>query len=302
MTVAEGAGNSFEDAHNLVDENRKELNMAYAFDAVDLPKRKTGYSVLKLKEIFTRFDSAFSEEVWLSIFLANHDQARLVSRFGNDAPQYRELSSKMLNTFLLTMRGTPYCYYGDELGMTNAGFTSIGQYRDKQTMNEYKYMMSTGADKNEFLKDLAFGNRDNGRTPLQWDTTKNAGFTTGAPWISINKNYVSINVAAQEKDANSCLNYFKKAVQLRKKNPAMVYGKYELLDKENPQVYAYTREWEGSKFLVLLNFSSRDAKANIGMDISGAALQLHNYPVAPKLSKGNGPVSLRPYEALVFKL
>jgi oligo-1,6-glucosidase len=146
MSVAEGAGNSLEDAHNLVDEDRHELNMAYAFDAVDLPKR-SGYSLLKLKQIFTSYDSAFAEKGWLSVFLANHDQARLVSRFGNDKPQYRELSSKMLNTLLLTLRGTPYNYFGDELGMSNIRFDKIEDYRDKQTYSEYKYRLSIGIRK-----------------------------------------------------------------------------------------------------------------------------------------------------------
>src|SRR4030095_14303294 len=137
MSVAEGAGNSFEDAHNLVDENRNELNMAYAFDGVDIAK-PGGYDLLYFKQVFSRWDSAFAENGWLSIFLANHDQARLVTRFGNERPAFRDASSKMLSTFILTMRGTPYCYYGDELGMTNPGFDKIEDYRDVQMLNEYQ--------------------------------------------------------------------------------------------------------------------------------------------------------------------
>jgi oligo-1,6-glucosidase len=137
MSVAEGAGNTFEDAHDLVDADRHELNMAYAFEGVDIANDPKGYSLLHFKEVFSKWDSVFAEKGWLSIFLANHDQARMVTRFGNDSPEFRDLSSKMLTTFILTMRGTPYYYNGDELGMTNIRFDKIDDYRDMSTLNEY---------------------------------------------------------------------------------------------------------------------------------------------------------------------
>jgi oligo-1,6-glucosidase len=295
MTVAEGAGNSFEDAHNLVDAERKELNMAYAFDAVDLAKPE-GYSVLKLKEIFTKWDSAFADKGWLSIYLANHDQARMVSRFGNDAPEFREWSSKMLSTFLMTMRGTTYYYNGDELGMTNAGFNSIEDYKDMPTLNEYQHQKNIGGDMNKFMANIKFSCRDNGRTPFQWDSSLNAGFTSGIPWIKVNANYKTINAAAQEKDNNSCLNYFRKLTQLRKQNPVLVYGKYTLLDKNNADVYAYSREYNGKKMLVVLNFRSTASVVNTGIDVSKAKIILSNYSSATDGTK------LRPYEALVYEL
>jgi len=254
MSVAEGAGNSFEDAHNLVDANRKELNMAYAFDGVDIAK-SGGYSLVHFKEVFSRWDSAFANNGWLSIFLANHDQARLVSRFGNDSPEFREVSSRMLTTFILTMRGTPYYYNGDELGMTNAGFNKIEDYRDMALLNEYQHEKNIGGDLQKFLKRKQFESRDNGRTPFQWDDSKNGGFTTGTPWLQVNANYKTINAAAQEKDPNSVLNYFRKMVKLRKALPELVYGNYELLDKENKNIYAYTRTLDKKKILVVLNFS-----------------------------------------------
>ncbi|RTL58474.1 MAG: alpha-glucosidase [Sphingobacteriales bacterium] len=301
MSVAEGAGQTFEDAHNLVDEDRNELGMAYAFDGVNLAKYPSTpdgekYSILKFKEIFTKWDSAFVDKGWLSIFLSNHDQARLVTRFGNDAPQFREPSAKMLITFLMSMRGTPYYYNGDELGMTNIRFDKIEDYRDVQTLNEYQYQKTHGGNLTEFIKRKAFESRDNGRTPFQWDTTSNAGFGSGTPWIKVNPNYTTINAAAQDKDANSVLNYFRKMVQLRKDNPALVYGKYTLLDKDNPAVYAYTRELNGRKFLVLLNFTAKEATVNIGIDISKAKLLINNYSTTPT----NG--SLKPYEAVVYEL
>jgi len=295
MSVAEGAGKNFQDAHDLVDEDRHELNMAYAFDAVDLA-RDSNYSVVKLKKIFSDWDSVFSDKGWLSIFLANHDQARMVTRFGSDRPEFRELSSKMLNTFILSMRGTPYCYYGDELGMVNIRFNKIEDYNDMPTLNEYKYLVETGGNIEQFLKMKQYSCRDNGRTPMQWNATANAGFTTGKPWLKVNPNYVTINKEAQDKDANSCLNYFRKMIQLRKANEALVYGKYTLLDKNNPTVYAYTREWKGKKFLVLLNFSEQNSTYSIGMDLSKAEVKIHNYVDVAKAGM------LRPFEAVVYEV
>jgi oligo-1,6-glucosidase len=295
MTVAEGAGNSFEDAHNLVDADRKELDMAYAFEAIDFAKRE-GYSVLKFKEIFTRWDSAFSNKGWLSIFLASHDQARLVSRFGNDSPAFRDLSSKMLTTFLLSMRGTPYYYFGDELGMTNAGFDRIEDYKDMPTLNEYQHQKNIGGDMKKFMTNIQFSCRDNGRTPMQWDSSKNAGFTSGIPWLKTNPNYNSLNVAAQENDPNSCLKYFRKMIKLRKENAALVYGKYSLLDKDNPDVYAYTRELDGKKFLVLLNFTSKNTAVKTGIDLNKTTILINNY-AATAVSE-----TLKPYEASLIEL
>lgn len=292
MSVAEGAGNSFADAHALVDADRKELDMAYAFDAVDIPK-SSGYSLLQLKGVFTRWDSAFSDKGWLAIFLANHDQARLVSRFGNDSPEFRVVSSKMLSTFLLTMRGTPFYYNGDELGMTNPGFGQIGEYRDVAVLNEYKHRQQTGGDLNAYLREMSFSARDNGRTPMQWDASPNAGFSTGTPWIGVNPNYTSINVAAQEKDASSCLNYFRRLVQLRKDNPVLVYGRYKLLDRDNRQVYAYTRTLGNRTVWVLLNFSALAATTTVKVP-SQAKLLIGNYP-------GVSGAALRPYEARVYE-
>ncbi len=293
MSVAEGAGRNLQDAHDLVDPERNELGIAYAFDAVDLAKPE-GYSILTFKQIFTRWDSAFADKGWLAIYLSNHDQARMVSRFGNDSPEFRDLSSKMLNTFLMTMRGTPFYYNGDELAMTNAGFKTIEEYRDMPTLNEYQYQLKNGGDIKKFLQQISFTCRDNGRTPFQWDSSFNAGFSTGTPWLRLNVNYKSLNVAAQEKDPNSVLNHFRKLTALRLANKALIYGKYTILDKENPAVYTYTREYEGRKFLVLLNFTAKPAPYNLPEKTGKGTLVAQNYPDAP--AEG----LLRPYEAVVL--
>ena len=238
----------------------------------------------------------FENSGWGTVYLGNHDQPRMVTRWGNDAPEFRELSSKMLTTFLMTMRATPYYYNGDELGMNNIKFDKIDDYRDVESLNMYKQIEEKGGDLQAFLNAQKISARDNSRTPFQWDAATNAGFTTGTPWLKVNPNYKTVNAAAEEKDSNSCLNYFKKVVKLRKENLALVYGKYTLLDKDNPQVYAYTRELNGEKILVLLNFSATPATTNIGMDISGAGLLIDNYTSA------NNTTALRPYEAAVYEL
>ncbi|HSR37879.1 MAG TPA: alpha-glucosidase, partial [Phnomibacter sp.] len=276
MTVAEGAGNSFEDAHQLVDADRKELNMAYAFEAVDLAK-SSGYDFVNFKKVFTKWDSAFADKGWLSIFLANHDNARMLSRWVKATPEQQPVAAKMLNTFLLSMRGTPYCYYGDELGMSNPGFTKLEEYRDGPALNDYAYRIKNGAKPAEVLAEMSFSCRDNGRTPMQWSNAPHAGFTTGTPWIAVNPNYNGLNVEAQEKDENSSLHYFRKMIALRKEHKALVHGKYVLLDATNPQVYAYTREWEGKKYLVLLNFSNAPASVNTGISLTNSKLLISNY-------------------------
>ena len=298
MSVAEGAGRNFREAHDLVDEDRKELNMAYAFDGVDIPKR-TGYSLDTFKSVFSRWDSAFAQEGWLSIFLSNHDQSRMVNRYANAKPEFRAASTKMLNTFILSMRGTSYCYYGDELGMTNIGFTTIDQYKDIAAINGYKKVVHTGGDVQTYMLDLAFGSRDNGRTPMQWDNAKNAGFSSGTPWLPANENYKKINVAAQEKDPNSELNHFKKMVQLRKDHPVLVYGKYTILQKEHPDVYAYTRELDGKKVLVVLNFTEKKTVIQLSEAASIGETLINNYN---HFSIRKNEILLLPYQAIIFEL
>ncbi len=298
MTVAEGAGSTPEDAMLFVDPDRKELNMAYHFESVDIGKHINDFGLVKYKDIFSRYDETFKDKGWLSIFLANHDQPRMVSKFGNDTPEFREISSKMLSTFVMTMRGTPYYYYGDELAMTNIRFDSIEDYHDVDTRNKYIGLKNKGGDLKAFLEGQKQTSRENGRTPFQWDTTKNAGFTTGKPWLKVNPNYTIINAEAQEKDPNSTLNYFRTLVQLRKKEPAFVYGKYTLLDRENPNVFAYIRELEGKKILVLLNFSEKKSAFNIGVSTSKSKIILDNYTGTKNLKKN----ILRPFEAVIIEL
>lgn len=307
MSIAEGVGIKTSTAMDFVDPDRNELNMLYHFDAIDIgylpgeykmldPK---GYSLVEFKEVYSMWDDVFSNKGWGTIYLTNHDKPRMVSRWGNDAPEYHELSSKMLTTFLLTMRATAYYYNGDELGMTNIKFDNIDDYRDIETINMYKHIQLHGGDLEHFLEAQKISARDNSRTPFQWDASPHAGFTTGTPWIKVNTNYKTINAEAQEKDANSCLNYFRKLITLRKITPTLIYGKYTLLDKDNPKVFAYTREMRKQKILVLLNFSKDDASPGIDIKIDKAKVLISNYSDAPLQ---NDRIILRPYEAVVYEV
>lgn len=298
MTVSEGAGSSPEDAIQFVDPDRKELDMAYHFESVDIGNHVKDFGLAKYKQIFSRYDETFKEKGWLSIFLANHDQPRMVSKFGNDTAEFRELSSKMLSTFVMTMRGTPYYYYGDELGMVNIRFNDINDYNDVETRNKYTQIKNAGGDLDAYMENRKQTSRENGRTPFQWDTTENAGFTTGKPWLKVNSNHNIINAEAQEKDPNSVLNYFRQLVQLRKQDLTLVYGAYTLLDKDNPDVFAYTRELDGKKLLILLNFSEKNAAYTLPISTAKSKIILDNYSKTKKIKKN----TLRPYEAVILEL
>jgi len=297
MTVAEGAGSSPEDAMQFVDPDRNELNIAYHFESVDIGKHLKDFGLVKYKDIFSRYDNAFKDKGWLSIFIANHDQPRMVSKFGNDTPKFRAISSKMLSTFVMTMRGTPFYYNGDELGMVNIRFDNINDYNDVQTKNKYLELKNKGGDLKAYIEEQKQTSRDNSRTPFQWDNTQNSGFTTGTPWLKVNPDYKTVNVTAQEKDPNSVLNYFRRLVQIRKNEPKLVYGKYTLLDKENPEVFAYSRDLNGKKMLVLLNFSDKMASFNLGIALNKSIIVLDNYSNTGKI-KNN---TLRPYEAVILE-
>ncbi|MCC3153614.1 alpha-glucosidase [Hymenobacter sp. BT770] len=308
MSVAEGAGVTQADALQFVDPARKELNMLYHFEGMGVGlvpgnkyrMRTPGrYSLLDFKRVYTKWDSIFARTGWGTVYLGNHDQPRMTTRWGDDRPEFRAPSSKLLTTFLLTMRGTPYYYGGDELGMTNIRFTNIKDYQDIETRNMYAQLKGEGGDLTKFLAAQQLTARDNGRTPFQWDATANAGFTTGKPWLTINPNYAQINAAAEEKDPNSILNYFRKATALRRQHKVLVYGQYQLLDAANPNVYAYTRTQGNDKVLVVLNFTSekRDWTLPTGLTLGGAPW-LNNYPTFA----AGSTLALLPWQALVLPL
>ncbi|MEP6949748.1 MAG: alpha-glucosidase [Ginsengibacter sp.] len=308
LSVAEGVGVTISSAHNFVDPDRKELDMLYHFEGMGLgylpgqfkQMDPNGYSLIEFKKIYSKWDKVFAKKGWGTIYLGNHDQPRMVSRWGNDAPEYREASSKLLTTFILSMRATPYYYAGDELGMSNIKFDSIADYRDIETLNLYKKLQFEGGDLQHFLNGQKISARDNGRTPFQWYHTKNAGFSKGKPWLKVNPNYNTINVAAEEKDPNSPLHYFRKMVRLRKALPELIYGEYKLLDENNSQVYAYTRTLNSKKVLVVLNFSAKNVSFNLPAKAGKTGEVLINNLADYQMKDGS--FNLKPWQAMIVRL
>ena len=307
MTVAEGPGISPEEAHKIVDPSRHELNMLYHFEGIGIGyvfgefKRvdPNGYDLVKFKEVYTKWNDVFAQKGWGTIYLGNHDQPRMISRWGNDSPQFKSPSAKMLITFLFTMHATPFFYFGDEIGMSNIRFDKISDYRDIETINMYKQIKRKKGDVRRFLENQKESARDNSRTPFQWDDSPNAGFTEGEPWLKVNPNHVEYNVKAQEKDPDSILNYFRKMIKVRKAHPVLLYGHYHLLDKDHKQVYAYTRTLADEKFLVLLNFSTEDVDYKIpGAFRHDEEILINNYKTC---DQHKDKIHLLPHQAIVMQ-
>ena len=312
MSVGEAPGVSVDQALNFVDEDRQELNMFFHFDLMRLDRseedfasyRKEGWPLSEFKKVFGQWDKVFAEKGWGSIFLDNHDFPRAVSRWGNDSPEHWYHSATMLQTFVLTMRGTPYFYQGGEIGMTNVNFERIEDYRDVNTLNKYQFAKESGKDLDEFIEDEKPVARDNVRTPMQWDRTTNAGFSTAEPWIPVNTNYQqAINVADQEADAGSVLHFFRKMVALRKANPALIYGQYKSLLEEHEGVYSYTRSLNDVRFLVLLSFSTKTEFIQLEEDLyNEARLLISNDPENALKNRSDHSFEIRPYQSMVYEL
>ena len=298
FAVSEGVGSTLQDAHDLVDKDRKELQMAYHFEATDMVTTLEKCTLAQFKESFTKWDKSFAEKGWIAIYLSNHDQSRFVNRYGSDKPAFKDYSAKMLNTFILSMRGTPYTYYGDELGMTNIGFTKIEQYKDIAAINGYKKAATDGEDLDLHLKNLNLLSRDNGRTPMQWDDTNNAGFSSETPWLPVHENHTTVNVANQQNDHNSVLNHFRKMVALRKDNLLLVYGEYEIIQEEHPTIYAYSRTLDDEQMKILLNFSELTSKINLSNLVQIKEVLINNYN---ELLIDKNTITLQPYQAVVLK-
>jgi oligo-1,6-glucosidase len=306
-TVGEGGVIPFSKMQDYVNEDRNELNTLYhdeigniwGRDTFDVGEYKVGRNnVVGVKEIVSKWDEIFSTKGWNTVFFTNHDQSRAVSRYGNDAPEYRDASAKMLYAFLLTQRAIPYIYNGDEIGMTNIRFKNVEQYNDLQTRNRYYLALKQSKEAAAaYLQMQAELSRDNSRTPMQWDVSANAGFTSGKPWLPVNANYTITNVKAEDTAANSILNFVRNMIKLRKDNKeVLVYGKYTLLDKDNKDVYSYLREANGKKILVVLNFTKNNSAFNANADISKAKILINNYTSAP------ANTTMRPFEAVVYEL
>ena len=303
MTVGETAGVTLEEAKKYANTDGSELNMVFQFEHMDLDGgEKFKWStqpmpLVPLKENLSKWQKGLDGVAWNSLYFCNHDQPRIVSRLGDESDAYRELSAKCIATCLHMMQGTPYVYQGEELGMTNTVFNSVDDFRDLESVNAYRELVESGlyTDEDMFPK-IAHKSRDNARTPMQWDASENAGFTTGKPWIAVNPNYKKINVADQLKREDSVFHYYQKLIRLRKENEIIVYGNYELLLPEDENIFAYTRTLDNQKLLVVCNFSKSEQR----FDFSGyenAKVLISNYN---RDARKDG--ILKPYEATVLLL
>ena len=308
ITVGECPGVNAEQAKKYANIDGSELDMIFQFEHVSGSALKPCHhgkwdgeamTMPELRANFTKWQKDLEGCAWNSLFLSNHDQPRCVSRFGNDSEQYRELSAKMLATMTHFQKGTPYVYQGEELGMTNAYMENIADYRDIESLNAYKELTTKeNIPAKTVMGYIKAVGRDNARTPMQWDASDNGGFTSGTPWLQVNKNYKTINAAAQVNDPDSVFAYYKKLIALRHTNEVMVNGVYDVLIPDHPQIYAYTRTLGDKQLLVLCNDSDTNAAipAELQEKIHAAKnILIQNY-------KDTDESTLRPYEAVVYAL
>ena len=298
VTVGEGPGVNLTHGSKYVSAAEKELNMIFHFDHMTLDFGPEGkYDPIPIdwiyfKKIFSQWDKATANDGWNSIFLGNHDFSRIVSRFGNDN-NYHDASAKLFATLLMTLRGTPYIYQGDEIGMTNIQHPSIEAYDDIETRNAWDAAEKGGKDMTQFLKAVHRQSRDNARTPMQWTATTYSGFSNSKPWIPVNPNHTEINVDNQEKDPNSILNYYRKMIDFRKSNPTLIYGSYKDIAPDHPHLYIYLREDEKTRFMVVHNLS--DSTLNWSPHDTKRRVVMGNYE---KVQEG----LLNPWESRVYLL
>lgn len=304
MTVGEANGVGLHEADQWVGEEKGYFNMIFQFEHLGLwgKGEELGVDVLSLKKTLTKWQKGLEGRGWNALFLENHDQPRLVSTWGNDSV-YRNESAKSFATMYFLMQGTPFIYQGQEIGMTNVKFPSINDYNDVGMLNYYRIETAKGRSHDEIMNIIWKNGRDNSRTPMQWDDTHQAGFTTSdKTWMGVNPNYMEINVVNQINDPNSILNFYKKLIELRKKNEVFVYGTYDLVLEDNDKVYAYTRTFGEDKMLVVSNLTKEHTNILLPNEISALNREviLHNYELVSK--EQSNEVELRPYETRVYKL
>jgi oligo-1,6-glucosidase len=311
LTVGEAPLVDTAQAIALTDEQHGYLSMLFQFqhmnlgalhiDAAGQPSLPP-WGLADLRRVLTRWQVDLAEHGWNSNYLSNHDHPRQVSRFGNDGA-YRVPSAKLLATLNHLLRGTPYVYQGEEIGMTNVAFPTIADYRDIAARNLYhEFVDQKGFDPGLALAMLHAKSRDNARTPMPWTGGPQAGFTTGTPWIGLNPNYTAINVAQAQADPDSVWHYYQRLIRLRRSEPVIIHGRYDLLLPEHSQIYAFTRTWETDRLLVILNMSDEASTFNlpVGVPVNRAELLLSNYAAAD--GEDLRRLGLRPWEARVYRV
>lgn len=303
MTVGEAFGVTLDQTPSLVDERRNELNMVFNFSAVRLDQdngRFKQWTLPELKAIYSEQDHKLDIHSWNTVFLSNHDNPRLVSSFGDDSAAYRVPSAKLLATLLFTLKGTPFVYQGDELGMTNYPFKGIEDFNDIEVLNKWKELVIPGkVSKELFLANITHTSRDNARTPMQWDNSPHAGFTSGdKTWLAVNPNYAEINAAQETADPNSVYHYYQQMIALRARTPALIYGDFKDLDPNSATIFAYTRKLGKASYLVILNFSAMPADYSLPSRMKALHLVIGNLAGH---EKGGKTLQLAPWEARIYK-
>ena len=302
MTVGEANGVAAEEAKDWVSEENGKFNMVFQFEHLHLwgYEDENNFDVKAYKNVLTRWQNELDENGWNALFVENHDIPRVVSTWGNDK-EYREESAKAFGATYFLQKGTPFIYQGQELGMTNVKFECIDEYKDISTINSYNERIESGVSEEEALKEVWAVSRDNSRTPMQWDNSKNAGFTDGIPWIKVNENYKEINVEKEERDENSVLNFYKKLIKLKKSNKTLIYGKYNLILEDDENIFAYARVLDDEKFLIIGNLTNKESEYNYdGETLEYSNLLLNNYVVDYHDSLNK--FTLKPYECRVYKV
>ncbi|GEL08912.1 glycoside hydrolase family 13 protein [Salisediminibacterium halotolerans] len=306
MTVGEANGVSAKNADEWVGKNNGKMDMVFQFEHLDLWDYEVAsdLDVVELKKTLSRWQKGLEHDGWNALFIENHDKARVVSTWGDDTTYWKE-SATALGAMYFLMKGTPYIYQGQEIGMTNIYFDAIADYDDVAALNFYNEETAAGKDPQEVLEILAHTSRDNSRTPMQWDKTDQAGFTDGTPWMKVNPNYqAGVNTADQTADSDSILSFYRKMIRLKKSADVFTYGSYDLLMPKDEAVFAYRRELNGTTALVITNLTDEQAEWTADKEASALSaqdLQLINYPDYPDHSNAL-TVSLRPYEARVYLL
>ena len=304
ITVGECSGVTLEEAKKYARSDEKELNMVFQFEHMDVDSdEKAGkwttrkMDLRDLKKILTRWQKGLQDIAWNSLYWENHDQPRSVSRFGNDSDEYREISAKMLATCIHMMQGTPYVYQGEELGMTNCPFNTLDNFRDLESINAFHELTEQGKmTEEDMMAAISYKGRDNARTPMQWDDSAYAGFSTANPWIMVNPNYTKINARDQVNREDSVFKYYQKLIKLRHESELIVYGTYDLILDDDKDIYAYIRTLGDKKLIVYCNFSENTREVEIPEEFVNGKVLISNYSDA----KVNHKITLRPYEAIVI--
>lgn len=305
ITVGECSGVTLEEAKKYARSDEKELNMVFQFEHMDVDSdEKAGkwttrkMDLRNLKKILTRWQKGLQDIAWNSLYWENHDQPRSVSRFGNDSDEYREISAKMLATCIHMMQGTPYVYQGEELGMTNCPFNTLDNFRDLESINAFHELTEQGKmTEEDMMAAIGYKGRDNARTPMQWDDSAYAGFSTATPWIMVNPNYTKINAKDQINREDSVFKYYQKLIKLRHESELIVYGTYDLILDDDKDIYAYIRTLGDEKLIVYCNFSENTREVELPEEFVNKKVLISNYIDA----KANQKITLRPYEAIVIQ-